>query len=101
MMSAPAAARAWAIPNPIPLVDPVTTATFPFRLIASPFHAIVSAAYAAPHHEPALSPIIGLHIDDVARASVAARERISWTHSRPHARSPMTARRSGYGARTA
>jgi hypothetical protein len=43
----------------MPLVDPVIRATLSFRLIASSFHAISLTVYAAPHHEPALSTVIG------------------------------------------
>src|ERR1700761_7759370 len=34
MMSAPSAASARAIPSPMPLVEPVTSATFPFNAIS-------------------------------------------------------------------
>ncbi len=43
MISAPAVASARAMPSPIPLVDPVTTATLPFRLMVHSFHAPSSA----------------------------------------------------------
>ena len=36
MMSAPSAASARAMPRPIPLVDPVTSATLPCKLITTP-----------------------------------------------------------------
>src|SRR5690349_12741510 len=37
IISAPCAANALAMPRPIPLVDPVTTATFPFNMILRTF----------------------------------------------------------------
>ena len=52
MIEAPSAASASAMPWPMPLVDPVTRATFPLRLMSLSFITL----YVAPRYEPSGEP---------------------------------------------